>query len=487
MIEKLNYTLQENILTLLCHDETHGRIVSTQVDANLFEGDYRDIALEAVNYWRKYNMPPGDHTADLFSEIIDDPKNKRYHTYRRILTGMRELSASINVAYVMDKLTTFNRMQKLKIAIVSSAEKLTMKQETAVSEIEEVWNDLLRVRENNYDPGMRLTEISRMLKYLEEQQLSEFTTGINELDVRNVVPERGKVLLFLAPAGKGKTWWLINLAKQALLQRKKVVFISLEMGEEELIQRCYQNLFSVPSRDDDDNNWVRTLEFDDERQGRLKGFGEEMVEPDFNLDSDMLRAELETRLSAYGSRYENLIVKRFAPRSVNINDLRSYLDNLEVVERFIPDLLILDYIGRIKTNINQHRLNLGTEFEDFRGLVIERHMAGATAHQVSKKGATANQVRSTHVSEDFSFIMTADKVITYSATEAEIRYGVARLFVAKARSEKDQFGVVITQKYALGQFCLQSALLTTKYYDFLKAATGSEETDATEPEEDDDD
>jgi len=54
------------------------------------------------------------------------------------------------------------------------------------------------------------------------------------------------------------------------------------------------------------------------------------------------------------------------------------------------------------------------------------------------------------------------------------------LQVDKARSEKDQFSVLITQNYATGQFVLDSVPMTSRYYDLFDPreaddADGSEE------------
>jgi hypothetical protein len=469
---------------MLCYDDKHGRIVANSITPDLFEGDFRIIAERASDYWKKYNIPPGDHIADLLSDIIDDPKNKRANTYKRILLGMRELSESINTKYVMDQLNAFTRTQKLKDAILKSAEKLNQNQETAIAEVESIWNDLLRVRETNYDPGMRLTDISRMLEYFRTIE-DEFVTGIEEFNKRKITPARGKVMLMLAPPGKGKTWNLIDIARRNLMLRKKIVYISLEMSEEELVGRVYQNLFSVPTKENSDVN-IRT--FSRDGLNHLDGFGSEKVTPDFGLNSDMVRDELETRMLAYSGRYENLIVKRFPPRSISIDDIEAYLDNLETVEHFIPDMIILDYIGRIKTSLKEHRLHLGTEFENFRGLCIKRNMAGVTAHQIGRKGSKANQVRGEHIAEDFSLMNTADIVFTYSASEAEFALGLARLYVEKVRFEQDRFTVLITQNYTLGQFCLDSVMLTKRYEDLLKQETkDAEETENIEDNNDDSD
>ena len=474
--KKLGKTLSENVLTLLCFNDECGKIIASQIPPELFEGDYRVIAERAVDYWRTYQKAPRDHTADLVADIMDDPNNKRAPTFRRVIAAMMDLATTINTVYVMDTLTTFIQMQKFKAAILSSAEKLNTVQEVAVPEIKKIWNDLLKIRENNFDPGMRLADYPRMLDHFEKRAV-EFKTGIPELDARGIIPARQEVILFLAPPKRGKSWWLINLTKQALLQRKKVALVSLELSEEMCLQRVIQSLWGV-SKHDEPNPVLR---FDIDELNQLREFEEEDVRPEFTYDSAEIRLELETRMEHFGARFQNnLIIKRFAPRSIDIAGIASYLDNLEMVTGFIPDMLVLDYIGRTKTDLKHHRLNLSTEFEEFRGLCVERNMAGVTAHQTHRDGARAVAVQSTHISEDFSFIMTADNVITFSATEMERRLGLARLRVTEARSEAGEFGVLISQSYRTGQFVLDSMLLPSKYWDKLKEHTGDDDDDESE-------
>ena len=134
-------SLQEDIVTLLAHDEVHGRIVANMVDADLFEGELRVIAERCVEYWRQHNTAPKQHTQDLVADVLDDPKNRRAGTYRGILISMLQLSENINATYVIKQLSLFRRQQKLKEAIWRSAERIEGKPELAVTEIEEIWND----------------------------------------------------------------------------------------------------------------------------------------------------------------------------------------------------------------------------------------------------------------------------------------------------------------------------------------------------------
>lgn len=474
--DRLNSTLQENLLTLLCHDDTHGRVVANLLQPSLFEGDYRVIAEAAVTYWHRHREAPKLHTPDLVGEILDDPNNRKGNTYRRILNAMLQLADTINSAYVLDQLRLFVRTQQLKQAIVESAERINADQEMAITDIEQIWNDLLRTREIEFSAGLRLTAIDQVLDYM-QMQYAEFTTGIPALDDRHIVPARDTVMLMLGATGRGKTWWLINLGKQALLQRKKVLHISLEMGEEQVAQRYYQDLFSVTKRDD----LVEITTLDVNRLGAIEGFGKEKVRPEFTFASSMVRDELEHRINWWGTRLNNLIIKRFS--TMTIDDLEAYMDNLEVTEGFIPDMILLDYIGLVDTGTSgkDFRIGLGQVFKRFRGLCIRRHAAGATAQQSSKKGASAQTIGLGHVAEDWSLTNTADMVLTYSSTDSEARLGLGRLYVAKARDETDKFGVLLTQNYRMGQFVLDSMELGPEYFDLLN------ELPDEKPEEEDDD
>lgn len=842
MKDKLSSSLQENIITILAFDDEQGKIIANLIDPNLFEGDYRIIAERAVNYWRQYETAPKDHTADLVADILEDPANRRSTTYKRILAAMHELAHTINTTYVLAQLSQFTRTQRLKDGILRSAEKLNSNQEMAVQEVEDIWNELLRVREQNFDPGMRLSDVNRMLNYFEKQQ-GEFNTGIKEFDRRNIVPARGALSIFIAPSGFGKciaegqlilmpdgsrkkiedvvydrdeqvlsldektgklkpsnivawhtngkkkcfiietysgrsivttenhqyltehgwkmvgdlrenkdhvavpskfpvlgtntynperlrllgyliadgnlrrtdtsygkldfsilrdfvdcieaigdkiswvkfnkscyvtsktgkhnscrtrewlkeiglsckkskykfvpkfifeldnehiaiflrallssdssiygrkqpiieyssasarlvedvrhlllrfgiltrikyftarfkekklpgyaklyitnthnmnrfldkigyfgkkaeqakkyydrldnlqnpynlpmwmkpyskqvvldkvksieyvgylktydiaveqyhnfvvedfiahnSWYLVHLGKQALQQRKKVLHITLELSEEETTQRYYQSMFSIPKRDIG-NQDITTFEFNS--MNKLSGFGNEIITPEFNFDSQEIRLELDTRSDLLGNRFQNLLVKKFPMRGLTMKGLYGYLDNLEIVEKFIPDLLVIDYPKLMRAAPGDPRIMLGQLMEDIKGIADARHIAIAAVHQSAKAGVNAGMVRSTHVAEDWSIIATADQIITYSRTDTEKRYGLARLYVDKARSEQDKFGLLISQQYSLGQFCLSSTLLDSKYFDKLKELDNDEEGE--EPNDTDDD
>lgn len=481
MAEKLTKAAQENLIALLGYSNKHGKIIAQLADPELFEGDYRVIATRAVDYWKKHKQAPRAHMTDLLSDVIHDGKNRRAETYKRILRSMRELAQSgeINTDYVMQQLSQFTRLQKMKDAILRSAEILQKQQELGITDVEGMLGDLLRAREFNFDSGLRLADaVPRVADHL-ENRFSEFPLGIKHLDARNIVPHRGAVFLFLAPTGRGKSWFLIRAGRQALLQRKRVLHITLEMDEDATAQRYFQSFFAMPTYEIEGGVLnIAKLRYEPVEKGHerkfIRAIENQEVKANQGLSGQAGMKLLSSKVQQWRRTMERIIIKRFPTRSITVDDLRGYLDTLEASTGFVPDMMLLDYIGIMRTDVKNHRISLGRTFEDFRGLMQERNMAGVTASQVGRVGMEARTLKATHVAEDISLINTSDISVTYSQTDAERQLGLARLFVDKARADEDKFGVVVTQRYSIGQFALQSALLNSSYYDLVEPPSRDE-------------
>ncbi len=480
MPDMMPRSLMENLITLLAYNKNEGKIVAKMIDVNLMEGDYRNIAEKCIEYWKDQDEPPGDHVADLFPEI-HDKFDRRGKVISRHLKSMRKLSDQLNVKFVMNQITDFHRLQRFKSAIVESAEKINANKTVALPEIEELWNSLLRKREIDFASGMQMDDHRRVLERLALLE-SEFRMGISELDRRGIVPARGKLTLLAGAAGRGKTWGLIHIAKQALHARQKVVHISLEIDEEEVLGRYYQSLFSIAKRDDaviEITNLVK------DENNRLEGFERTEWEAGFSIKSGSADLEIQNHLETMGTKVRNLWVKRFKPNELTGNSIRAFLDTLETVEGFVPDMVIFDYLGLMKIDPRDKRTSLGINCVELRAIAIERNLAMVTAHQLSKKGEEAALAKGTHIAEDWSIMGTADVVLIYSVTDMEFKFGLGRIYVAKCRSEEDRFAILITQAYKVGQFCLDSMYLQKQYSElFNEFKTGTDDYDTTGNQQD---
>ena len=470
---RLTTSLSENVLTLLCYDDTSGKIISNLVTADLFEGDYALIAEQALGFWQKFNCAPKDHTPDFLDIILKGNTNsRRADLFRRIMIAMEALSRDVNTQFVMTNLTKFIRMQKLKAAIIESAEKINLDSEAAIDNIEEIWASLLKTQEIGFNSGMRLNEIDRLLDYLERRPI-EFAMGIPVLDRMRIVPYRATLTGMLGVLGEGKSWFLIGVGKTNLRAQKRVVHFSLEMSEEDIIQRYIQSIWAIPTRDTEKitATGLKT------NNGRLKNFTERIIRPEFSFQSNVIKEELEARMEVFNNIASNLIVKRFPPNRITDKDINAYLDTLEASEKFVPDMLLFDAPYLYKRDKRDPRFLLGEHILDTRATCVERNVAGVMTHQINREGAGEANRRLTHVSEDWSIGQTLDQALTLSKTRAEEEFGLARIDVSKARTVKDKFEVLITQSYDIGQFCLDSMFMDKNYKDRLKELTGENEDD----------
>lgn len=485
--DKLTGTMQENVIAILAHDDDQGRLVSELVTPQLFEGEYRVIAERCIDYWQRHNQAPKAHVLDLFDEFLDDPKDRRGKLYRRILGQMQELARQANGAYIVTRLGDFVRTQRMKAAILESAERLQSAGPDALVSVEEIWSDLLHTKAaGTFEAGVQLLDFERALKFLQEQQ-GEFTFGIAPLDDANIFPARKQVSMLLAGAKRGKTWFLHHVGKHALMQRKTVAHISLEMYEDECVLRYYQALFAL-SRWDATQTTNRLFKKDE--RGRLLSMEEENVQLPYALSQPYIADNIRGDLRNFGSRCEKMFIKHFPTKTLTIRQLDAYFDQLEITEGFMPDMCILDYIGITNTDVKNHRLSLGRNMEDFRAMCDRRNMAGVTVGQLSRAGAEAMVADSTQVAEDWSLIGTADLVLAYSSTDAERKLGLGRCRVTNARHAKDSWGVVLSQNYHAGQWALDAAKLPEDYKDILddvKDQAGISDGDGLTSEDDGED
>ena len=109
---------------------------------------------------------------------------------------------------------------------------------------------MLRPHENTtFDAGVALGDLDYWEAQRERHEYDEFVTGIAVLDRRQVVPARGTLNILLGVTSHGKSWWLINLGKHALMHRKKVLHVTLELSAAEVQNRYLQNFFAVAGFD----------------------------------------------------------------------------------------------------------------------------------------------------------------------------------------------------------------------------------------------
>lgn len=464
MEDKLTGAFQENVLTLLCFDDEFCKLVRNTVTASLFESIvFRDIASHAISFVDQFQVAPKEHIADLLEHILKGEDKRKATLYSQVLQNLYQAREGMNREYVIHKIQQFVRMQNLKMGVLDVVDQLKAGR---VEEAEVILEKALKNRALTFDVGTLFADPLQSLRFLDTIDVSQLT-GIKPFDDRGVGPRLGEMFLIMAPAKRGKSWGLIHMGKMGVLHRVPTVHISLEMSEERVAQRYIQSFFAVSNRD----SKVKIPSFRYDREGR---FLDVEIAEDVrkSLRDSGIHGMLTTMLQRRFANRVPLIIKRFPTGQLTLSGYQAYLDSLERIHKMVPKQVILDYPDLMKVSSDNRRIDTGVLMQDLRGIAVERNHALVTATQGNRASADASTVTDTHAAEDYSKIMTADTVITYSQTPQEKKLGLARLLVSNARNESDKFMVLIAQNYAIGQFCLEATMMADSYWDVLKRMSG---------------
>ncbi len=469
--EKLTTSLSESILTVLSFDNSDkSNLIANLIQPELFESYYRDLCQKVLEFRQSFKQAPGTaHIDDIFDDVLNNPKHKLFQIYTKILQGLYEQYRSgINVDYISSRVEEFVRQQTLKSGVLQAAQRIQQGGDQAADDVERILLTTIQKKVSAEDPGIFLGDKERSLKFLYQDDNEFCKLGIGELDKRKLCPTRKELSVFIAPRKRGKSQYLIHVGKMALLQRWKVAHISLEMSEEVVIQRYFQSMFSVSKRDE---KAVRT-HFELDELERVIGFSVDKVKAKLNFEDPNIRKKLSLKHDEWGMRLNNVVVKQFPSGSLTIAKLEAYLDSIEITHKFIPDLLIIDYLALMALSVDNYTHSLGQTAVLLRGLAVKRNLAVATAAQGNRESESASKVESFHIAGDISIIATCDLAITYSQTNAERSLGLARLYISNARNEMDRFTILISQNYSTSQFCVDSAMMSNKYFDLVEIQAG---------------
>lgn len=459
---ELTQAIQEGLISLLLFDEKAAVQVASLVETKWYDTFYKTIAEDAKRYLERYKRPAGEHAIDLF-DAIRERFPKEEDVYDKLFSSLQNLKGTINSEYMLARATSFVRSQSLR-RVMAAALKLGQKaDDESLAQVETLFGDWLKTTHSNMDDALEFKDPEQSLAWYYKEDSDVFPTGIKALDDLDQGPGRKQLHMFLAPFGAGKSWWLLNLAKQSTKIGKKVLYLTLEMSKDEVAQRFHQMLFSVSKR----GNKVERAYFDRDEFGELIGIDtREIKRPSFKdpkIDKLLTKKLKQTRV--------NFLIQEYPTGQMTIGIMKAMLDRLESTRGFVPDLILVDYADLFSTDPNNLRQSVGKVYIDLRGLAIERNVAVATCSQVNRVGIGKKLITHNDSAEDASKAGTVDKVITHNQTQAEKERGVARLFVSKGRQDADKYVVVISQCYAIGQFVLDEIGFAKAYWDEFDNST----------------
>lgn len=466
-MKTLQGPIQEALLALLCFDAGRGAEVAALLAPTDFDPVYRDVAELAYDYRNRHKKPPGEHTADLF-DTLKERDEELSDALDRLLGSIEQTIKDLNPDYVIERAAKFARYQGIKAGLASALRKLQLDTDEGLLGAEVALTKALQKTAPAMPKGVEVfDDVVGTLKFLDADDES-FATGIKELDRHHLGPARKKMHMLLAPYGKGKSWWLIQLAHEARRRGQNVLYVSLEMSEQDVCQRMVQRALGIPKRRVKDISWQKFILGDDVRDNGIRT--KEVAVPfDYALTDDGIEGRLRKDIKDVAGQGRCLVFE-FPTGRLSPTDLENHMTLLADRRKFVPDLVLVDYANIMRKDASLEPwdgfIRVG---EELRAIAQTWNVGMATVGQVTSEGLKAKKIGGEHAGGARGAIGTLDFGVSYNQTDQEKELGLARLVQIKARQESDGFTVLISQNYAIGRFCCDSVLMGSNYMGSLNA------------------
>ena len=302
--------------------------------------------------------------------------------------------------WFLDEFESFTRHETLKRVVLESADLI---EKGEYDPIEKLVKDAVQISLTR-DLGLDYFEDPKARLSALKDNNGQMTTGWPTLDRKLFGGfNRGELEIFAGGSGSGKSLFMQNLAVNWLQEGKNGVFITLELSENLCSMRIDSMTTGIPSRD---------------------------------IFKDLDGVELKVK--TMGKKSGKLRIK-YMPAQSNVNDIRSYLKELQIQTGLKCDYICVDYLDLlmpVSAKVSPSDMFVKDKYvsEELRNLAKEFDMIVVTASQLNRGAVEEVEFDHSHISGGISKINTADNVFGIFTTRSMRETGRYQLQLMKTRS-----------------------------------------------------
>lgn len=383
--------LEKTILRNLLRNESFTRKVLPFIRDEYFtvEED-RVLYKEIKDFILKYNKPPTFDALLIEVDSLKSIKEEQVKSIRETISEFRQNDDDTNIDWLLDTTEKFCQEKALYHAIMKSIEIMDKKNGSLTTgAIPTLLSDALSV---SFDPNVGHDYLEQFEdRYDYYHQVLErvpFDLEFFNKITKNGVPKK-TLNIAMAGTGVGKSLFMCHVAASALSQGKNVLYITLELAEEEVSKRIDANLMNIT--------------FDDLMA----------------LPKDLYMKKAQSLKSKTNG---HLIVKEYPTAGASVIHFKALLNELNLKKSFKPDIIFIDYLNicmsaRVKnggTNLYEYVKSIA---EELRGLAVEYEVPIFSATQTNRTGYVSSDVGLENTSESFGLPATADFMFALISSE----------------------------------------------------------------------
>lgn len=241
---------------------------------------------------------------------------------------------------------------------------------------------------------------------------TRISTGVSTLDSMLGGGIPNKIIMgVLASTNVGKTLILTSMAASAFMSGKKVLYVTFEDSQEKIAKRVIQNLCDLSGLD------LQKL------GGNALGKVQEILAK--NTEGSLKILELEEA-------------------TVSSSMLNSMLKSLKEKEKFVPDIIFIDYVGcmipngRLNIYLNTNSI-LQKVVAELRGSIsIGKGIPLVTAFQANRGAYNNESLDLDDIADSFGSTTKVDLMFAVTQNPSMKSEGIYRVFVAKTRLKNNK-------------------------------------------------
>jgi archaellum biogenesis ATPase FlaH len=382
--------------------------VSPILKINHWDPKLKNTVKFIISYFDEYKIPP---TIEQIKAETGKTLNIKSSFTRQELT------------YAENQLERFCREKAIEAAIIASPALLD---EGKYGEIEKLIKDAITVGLSRnigldyfFDPEARL----RLLTIN-----NAVSTGWHKLDeYLGGGLNRKEMIIFAAPPGVGKSLTMGNLAKNLMKQHLNGVFITLELAEE-VVGKRFDSMFS----------------------------GMQQME----LMKNITQATI--KINQQKEYHGTLHIKRMPESSTNANHIRAYLKEFEIVNGYLPDFIVVDYLDLMCSvqSISAENTFIRDKFisEELRSIANEFNLIMVTASQLNRSALQVDNIQDigqANIAGGISKINTTDNLVAIIQNDQMKARGEMMFKLLKTRSSNG-VGNFYLLKFNQKNLCLEN-------------------------------
>ena len=384
--------LEKTILRNLLRNDDYTRKVLPFIKDEYFSAEEdRVLYKEIKDFVIKYNKAPTYDALQIEVDSLPSLKEDQVKNINTTINDFRSNTDDTNIDWLVDSTEKFCQEKALYHAIMSSIEIMNNKNGALTTgAIPTILSDALAV---SFDPNVGhdyLEDFDKRYDYYHRvlEKIPFDLEYFNKI-TKNGLPKK-TLNIALAGTGVGKSLFMCHMAAGALNQGKNVLYITLELAEEEVAKRIDANLMNITFED-------------------LMSLSKDMYEKKAN----MIKSKTNGKL----------IVKEYPTAGASSMHFKALLNELNLKKSFKPDIIFVDYLNicmssRVKpgSNINSYTY-IKSIAEELRGLAVEFEVPLVSATQTTRSGFTSSDVGLEDTSESFGLPATADFMFALISTE----------------------------------------------------------------------